>query len=88
MDFVWNIPTQRFLNRPTVPEGGLNLSVRDQKRRINKTKKDVVEMYMKYYNELIEDTIKAHNGKIYTDLNSFLQGTTFKLRDVAAKISE
>ena len=45
-------------------------------------------MYMKYYNELISETITAHNGKIYTDLNSFLQGTTFKLSTVAAKISE
>lgn len=51
-----------------------------------KDKKKIIDGYMKYYNEVIDDTIKAHNEQIYGDLKKFLLNTTSKLKIAATKI--
>lgn len=42
---------------------------------------------MKFYNKMIDKTIKAHNFKIYGELNMFLKTSTDKLNAIAEKIS-
>lgn len=43
---------------------------------------------MQYYEDVITETIKAHNEKIYGDLEHFLSSTTKKLQHAASKIVE
>ena len=43
---------------------------------------------MKFYNDLIDETIKKHNEKIYGSLNAFLHDQTLKLQRVASKIDQ
>lgn len=43
---------------------------------------------MTYYNELIDETIRMHNEKIYGELNTFLMNTSHKLSAIAAQIVE
>ena len=42
---------------------------------------------MTFYNRMIDKTIKAHNVKIYGELNMFLKSSTDKLNAIAEKIA-
>ena len=64
------------------------VDARQKKQELARTRKNVVDDYMKVYNVKIDETIKAHNEKIYKGLSDFLRSTTDKLEAVAQKVGE
>ena len=84
MDFQWNIPAQIFgkKEQPVIlPQ------VKELRNMSIKAKKQVIEDYFKFYNKMLDKTIKAHNEKIYGDLTRFLNNSTHRLNLIATKIA-
>jgi len=88
MEFNWNVPTQRFSKCQASTEGSEVQQERNRRKQLRQMKKDVVNEYMAFYNKLIDETIQDHNGKIYGDLNTFLETTTKKLEIARTKVAD